>query len=130
MNHILAPLLRTKIPTLALLGVLASGFLACGRVAVCDIDIPAGSASHTLKEFARQARVEIVFDARSVGDVVTNGVRGRLAPDKALERMLRGTPLVAAAGGSPGAFAITKRTAALAPPPASLSMIQKIRRIL
>jgi hypothetical protein len=80
-----------------------------GPDTACALCIPAGPAAQTLKEFARQAQVQIVFDARSVEGVVTNAVDGRMEPAEALERMVRGTPLYLELDHNTGAFAIIRR---------------------
>lgn len=79
----------------------------CSRRATCTIDIPAGYAAFTLKEFAKQAEVEIVFNAPSMVDVKTNAVEGRMTPDRALEVMLEGTSLLVDRDFETGAYAIT-----------------------
>ncbi len=72
-----------------------------------SLNIPEGLASHTLKEFAKQANVEIVFNTPSVSDVRTNAVAGKMEPRVALELMLSGTPLVFERDPETGAYAVT-----------------------
>lgn len=95
----------------ALAGMLALVVLmgGCFRGRVCALRIPAGAAAQTLKEFARQAQIQIIFDARSVEGVVTNAIDGRMEPAEALERMVRGTPLYVRHDDTTGAFAIIRR---------------------
>lgn len=73
-----------------------------------SFDLDAGDAGLTLKEFARQARLGIVYDPQSVREVRTQEVVGRLSPSEALERMLEGTPLVFTQDLESGAFAVTR----------------------
>ena len=79
-----------------------------------SIDVEAGSASATLREFARQARVSVVMDREKVEGVQTNEVSGLLIPKQALERMLEGTPLVFNEDLETGAFAVTQSIVSLA----------------
>jgi len=73
-----------------------------------SFDIEAGIAQTTLREFARQARADVVMDRRDVQGVQTNEVSGSLIPRIALERMLEGTPLVFKEDLESGAFAVTR----------------------
>ncbi len=56
--------------------------------------IETGDAKTTLRDFAKQARVDVVMDRLEVQGVQTNEVSGLLEPRIALERMLEATPLV------------------------------------
>lgn len=71
-------------------------------------DVGAGRAAKTLKQFAKQARLGIVFDPRSLEDVHTNEVAGLLIPSDALMRMLDNTSLVFDQDDETGAFAVTR----------------------
>jgi hypothetical protein len=63
------------------LGLLCALFItSCTQKEKLSLDIPAGFATNTLKEFARQAKVEIIFDAQSVYGVKTNAVKGNHDP--------------------------------------------------
>ncbi|MCB1121123.1 MAG: TonB-dependent receptor, partial [Verrucomicrobiae bacterium] len=73
-----------------------------------SFSVEAGEADVTLKLFAKQAMLSIVYDPRSVADVETNEVVGRLIPEDALARMLEGTPLVFRQDLETGAFAVTR----------------------
>ena len=73
-----------------------------------SFDMEAGNARTTLREFARQARVDVVMDRQDVQGVQTNEVSGLLVPRIALERMLEGTPLVFKEDLETGAFAVTR----------------------
>lgn len=80
---------------------------ACSYPDERSLNIPEGMASHTLKEFAKQANVEIVFNTPSVAEVRTNSVVGKMTPRAALELMLSGTPLIFERDPETGAYAVT-----------------------
>ncbi|GAB5561549.1 MAG: hypothetical protein SynsKO_31960 [Synoicihabitans sp.] len=71
-------------------------------------EIEPGRASTTLKQFAQQARVSIVFDSRNVNGTRTHGVSGMLSPEEALDAMLADTGLVFQHDIESGAFAVTR----------------------
>lgn len=96
MNHLI---LSISICLLALTG--------CGKLEKHSIDVPEGYASQALKEFAKQADIEIVFNAPSVANVKTNAVSGRMTPLVALDLMLSGTNLVFERDKETGAYAVT-----------------------
>jgi len=73
-----------------------------------SFDVDAGKAVKTLKLFAKQSELGIVFDSRSVKDVRTESVVGLMIPSDALERMLENTPLVFDQDDETGAFAVTR----------------------
>lgn len=73
-----------------------------------SFDLEANDAGLALKQFARQAKVGIVFDPGSVKGVRTQEVVGMLLPSEALGRMLDGTPLVFKQDFKSGAFAVTR----------------------
>ena len=56
-------------------------------------EIGAGEATDTLKEFARQAKLQTLFDYRLVRNLRTQAVRGDFEADEALRQMLAGTGL-------------------------------------
>ncbi|MCH6257544.1 TonB-dependent receptor [Puniceicoccaceae bacterium K14] len=71
-------------------------------------DLEAGQAAKTLKHFAKQADVAIVFDSRSAKDVRTESVAGFMTPREALSRMLVKTYLVFDQDDETGAFAVNR----------------------
>ncbi|MEM9157926.1 MAG: STN domain-containing protein [Verrucomicrobiota bacterium] len=75
-----------------------------------DFELPAGNAAQTLKQFAKQAEVEIIFNADSVKGVQTNAVRGAMSPRLALEAMVKGTLLAVDQDRETGAYAIIGQT--------------------
>ncbi|MBK1875627.1 hypothetical protein [Pelagicoccus mobilis] len=83
---------------------------ACGANSGQRIEVPSGDATITLLEFARQAKVEIIFDAQSVSGIQTQSVMGKHLPSEALDLMTTDTPLVVDQDEHTGAFAITRKT--------------------
>ena len=94
---------------LFILGCLcAFGFSSCTKQETRSLDIPAGFATQPLKEFARQAKVEIIFDSQSVYGVKTQSVNGDYDPQSALRIMLEDTPLSVDFDDESGAYAIIR----------------------
>jgi hypothetical protein len=56
-------------------------------------DIPAGLAEKTLKQFASQSGMEVLYSTDAAHGVRTNAVKGRLAVREAVTRLLLGTQL-------------------------------------
>lgn len=73
-----------------------------------SFDVKAGEAAKSLKLFAKQAKLGIVFDSRSLEDVYTEDVVGLMIPSDALARMLENTSLVFDQDDETGAFAVTR----------------------
>lgn len=71
-------------------------------------NIEKGPASDTLKRFARQSGMGIVFDSRDIGTIQTEDVVGEMIPSDALSRMLKNSPLVFNQDDETGAFAVTR----------------------
>lgn len=85
--------------------------MCCANLTTSKIqsfDLDADDAGLTLKQFARQAKADIVFDPESVKEVRTEEVSGMLLPGEALRRMLEGTPLVFQQDLESGAFAVIR----------------------
>lgn len=99
---------RLIVPLVALLAC----FTARGQEAKKSFDVPAGNAGQTLKQFATQAGVQIVFSSEVVGSVKTKAVQGELSARDALERMLHETGLVATEEKKSGAFAVRQKNSA------------------
>jgi 3-hydroxyisobutyrate dehydrogenase-like beta-hydroxyacid dehydrogenase len=92
------------------LGVICALLLtACTEKEKLPLDIPEGFATNTLKEFARQTNVEILFDRQSVYGVQTNAVQGNYDPGSALGIMLKDTPLVVDYEKETGAYAVFRK---------------------
>jgi TonB-dependent receptor len=71
--------------------------------------IPAGEANATLKVFAKQSKVELLYSTSDIAGVMTNAVDGSLTSHEALSLMLKGTDLEAADVTRSGAIAIRWR---------------------
>jgi iron complex outermembrane receptor protein len=94
---------RLRLATLGLLLLaLIPGLRAATEVAR-DFDVPAGQARDTLKRFAAQAQVEIVFPSENTLGVATNAIRGRFSPEEAMGALLAGTSLTATRDPKTGA---------------------------
>jgi len=74
-------------------------------------DVPPGNAAQTLKQFAVQAKSEIVFAADKIAGVKTNAVQGVFTPREAIGIMLTDTGLAATQDQKTGAFAVRPETA-------------------
>lgn len=103
---LLHPLLRS----LGALAILATSLLAAE--AVRPFDIPAGEASATLKQAAKQGGVEIVYPATMVSGVRTTAVKGDFTARTAIRRMLDGTELILVADPQSGVLAVSRIAAA------------------
>ena len=82
---------------------------ACTQKEQLPLNIPQGFATNTLKEFARQTNVEILFDLQSVYGVKTNAVKGKYDPGSALRMMLENTPLGVDFENETGAYAVFRK---------------------
>lgn len=72
---------------IGLTGCLAAQAMASGLV----FDISAGTATVTLKEFATQAHLQLLFDYQAVRKLRTPAVHGQLAAADALRQLLTGS---------------------------------------
>jgi len=90
------------------LGSLIFLLAACSETQKLSLNVPEGDATSTLLEFARQANVEIVFDAQSIDGVRTSSIIGDFDPQSALRIMLKGTPLKVCFDAGSGAYAIIR----------------------
>jgi iron complex outermembrane receptor protein len=77
-----------------------------------SFDLPPGDATATLNQFAAAAGQQVMFVTERVRGERTQAVRGVLAPQAALERMLTGTALKAARDPATGVFVVSRRRAA------------------
>ena len=78
---------------------------------MAPFDIPEGDAPVTLRQFAEQSGVDVLYSADNVEGVRTHSVRGKRTPRQALDEMVAGTDLVITQGKIGGGFAISKDTA-------------------
>ena len=91
--------------------LLAAVTVFAAETAKKRFNLPAGVASETLKQFAKQAGREIVFAPEAIGTVRTKEVQGELTPREALDLMLAGSGLVTSQDPKTGAFAVRKGAA-------------------
>lgn len=78
-------------------------------------DLPSGDAAQTLRQFALQAKREILFPVQPVAGVKTNAVAGELAVAEALNQLLAGTELSAIVDEKTGAIVVKREQAPNAP---------------
>jgi iron complex outermembrane recepter protein len=97
----------------ALLGGASLALLAPAAYAAPDTNVVVGGGplSSALHELARQSGIDLIFEEATVAGLSAPAVRGRMPPEVALERLLRGTGLTARRSGS-GAFLIVPASGA------------------
>ncbi|MDI1336017.1 MAG: TonB-dependent receptor [Lacunisphaera sp.] len=78
-------------------------------------DVPAGDAAQTLKQFAAQAKREILFPVQPVGAVKTAAVQGELTVKEGLDQLLAGTELTALEDAKTGAIVVKRDAGPNAP---------------
>lgn len=113
------PTLRSPSPRRAfpalLLALLSAATAFAAEAVRHAFDVPAGDARPALRQFAAQAKSEIVFPVDLVGGLKTNAVKGELTPREAIDTMLAGTGLVAALDQKTGAIAVRRADSPNAP---------------
>ncbi len=82
--------------------------LAQEAAAKRTFDVPAGDARPALRQFAQQAKQEIVFEVNEVAGISTHAIKGEMTPVQALDAMLADTGLVVTQDNKTGAFAVRK----------------------
>ena len=99
--------------TLVLSTLVGGAFLRMGAAQAADLtlrfDIPAESLSQALNDFSRTSAQHVVYSEGAVKGRKTSGLHGSYTAAEALETLLAGTDLRAAANSS-GALLITKAT--------------------
>jgi len=112
-----APFLRR----LAVVAMLASNCLIASGAEnpKRTFNVPANAAQAALREFSRQAGVQLIFDVDKVAGVRTASLQGEHTPRAALDRMLAGTPLVAVQDEQTGALTVRRSSGPNAPRGAS-----------
>jgi len=94
---------------LLIVTLLAAGIAAAAESMKKKFNLKAGAAGETLKQFAAQTGLEIVFAPEAVGTVATMAVQGEHSPREALDFMLAGTDLVASQDTKTGALAVRRK---------------------
>jgi len=75
------------------------------------MNIRGGDATRTLRQFARQAGVQLVFPVEDVRGLKTNEVYGQFEPRQALDKLLRGSGLTFVEDPGTGAFVVRRQLA-------------------
>lgn len=70
-------------------------------------DVPESDATVSLRLFAEQSGLEIIYPAEDVKGVKTNALKGKFAAREAIDRLIAGTPLTITSAKS-GALAINR----------------------
>lgn len=108
--------LLTILSTYCLLAFLAVSSVSAQTVEPkYSFDVPAGDAKPMLRQFASQAKREIVIAVEAVDGVRTHAVKGEMTAAEAVEQMLANTGLVATQDTKTGAFAVRKGDSPNAP---------------
>ena len=84
---------RYRITTITLAAYLALSAVAAADDPAKHFDIPQQSLPSALTEFARQSDRQLLFSTKAVDSKQTTGVKGDLAPEAALQVLLKGTGL-------------------------------------
>ncbi|MBB1602021.1 STN domain-containing protein [Variovorax sp. UMC13] len=58
-----------------------------------DFDVRSGELRPALDAYIAQSGVQLIYKVEDVKDLSTRGIKGRIAPDAALDRLLDGTRL-------------------------------------
>jgi hypothetical protein len=86
------PRLITRHIVVSLLSILVLPvFVANSQTDQAHFDIPAGTSEDSILQFAEQAHVLVSY-GNNIDDIPTHAVAGELEIDRALNRMLEGTP--------------------------------------
>ncbi|HVP86116.1 MAG TPA: TonB-dependent receptor [Rhizomicrobium sp.] len=80
-----------KHPYLKSLFLSSAAILLAAGASAHDFNIPAGDLKSALDAYTKQAGVELVVSSSAIKGVKTKGVRGDIAPEEALTRILKGT---------------------------------------
>ncbi|WP_197019714.1 STN domain-containing protein [Brevundimonas sp. EAKA] len=90
-RHELGALRLFLMATAAVVPAIILAPAAQAQSAATQFDIPAGPLSPALAAFARQADIEMAYDAGLTRGVSTRGLRGRYGASEGLSRLLSGT---------------------------------------
>lgn len=111
------PLLFSRTLLSLALAWLPLSYLPAAPASRKQFDIPKGAAETTLRLFALQAEVELVFAVSNIENVTTHAVKGAFAPREVLEHMVAKTGLAVEEDTKSGALMLRRATAAPAAPP-------------
>jgi outer membrane receptor protein involved in Fe transport len=93
-------------PAAALLAFALAVTLPAAEAGKKLFDLPVGAAEQSLKAFAAQSGLEVLFVTDVTQGVRTNEVKGEFTPRQALDRLLAGTNLVVSENKATGALKI------------------------
>jgi iron complex outermembrane recepter protein len=102
--------LLPSVGKLAITCLLAACLDARAQLPAREFDIPAGDMRTAIDTYAAQSGVQLVYRVAEVAGLVGHAVRGKMAPEAALSRLLAGTPLRAVGDGA-GAVVIVRAPA-------------------
>jgi iron complex outermembrane recepter protein len=100
------PWFRRQLFELLLFAALVLSAAAADADSFQSFDIPAGEAERTLKEFATQSGLEVLYSTDAARGVRTKAVKGRLLAREAVKQMLSGTPLYVVSDNKNGVLRI------------------------
>lgn len=106
MYTVLSPFLRRALSLVLL--TLSLSIASAAEAAKINFNVPAGEAGKTLKQFAAQAKREILFPTQRLDGVKTNAVQGELTVREGLDRLLAGTDLKTIEDAKTGAFVVQR----------------------
>lgn len=95
-----------------LLGAFAPAVPGFAQPAKQKFDVAGDLAERSLKTFALQSGVEVIFSTEVTGGVRTHAVKGEFAPIEAAQRMLAGTNLEVTQQAGDGAIVVSRKTPA------------------
>lgn len=73
-----------------------------------SFNIPAEAAEKSLKQFASQSGVEVLFSTQAADGIRTNAIRGEFVPTDAVRKMLAETPLYLVSDDKNGVLRIVR----------------------
>lgn len=73
-----------------------------------SFNIPAEAAEKSLKQFASQSGVEVLFSTQAADGIRTNAIRGEFVPTDAVRKILAGTPLYLVSDDKNGVLRIVR----------------------
>ena len=82
-----------KSKRIALMSGAACAAMLAGAATAEEFNIPGGDMKSALDAYAKQARVQLIYSDDVVKDARTRGMKGDIAPDAALTRLLSGSGL-------------------------------------
>ena len=109
------PWFRRQLFELFLSTALVFSAAAADADSLRSFDIPAGEAERTLKDFATQSGLEVLYSTNAARGVRTKAVKGLLVAREAVKQMLSGTPLYVVNDSKNGVLRIARVTDPNAP---------------